>query len=55
MQRKDMWKPNDSTKKCSLNQSKNKCEEISAQPENGKNGGENLKLFLSMLFLLIIF
>ena len=49
------FKPNDSTKKCSLNQDKTKCEEISAQPENGKNGGENLKLFLSMLFLLIIF
>jgi hypothetical protein len=50
------FKPNDSTKKCSLNQDKNKCEEISEpEPENGKNGGENLKLFLSMLFLLIIF
>ena len=46
--------PNDSGKQCSLSGDKTKCEEI-PRSEDTKNGAENLKLFLSMLFLLFIF
>ena len=46
--------PNDSGMQCSLNQDKTKCEEIS-RSENTKNEAENLKIFLSMIFLLFIF
>lgn len=44
------FKPNDSGKTCALNQDKTQCEEVSE-----KNGAENLKIFLSMFLLLIIF
>ena len=46
--------PNDSGKQCSLSGDKTKCEEI-PRSEDTKNGAENLKLFLSMFFLLFIF
>ena len=45
--------PNDSGMQCSLNQDKTKCEEIS-RSEDTKNEAENLKIFLSMIFLLIL-
>lgn len=45
------FKPNDSGKQCALNQDKTQCEEVSEE----KNGAENLKIFLSMFLLLIIF
>lgn len=44
------FKPNDSGKTCALNQDKTQCEEVSE-----KNGAENLKIFLSIFLLLIIF
>lgn len=46
--------PNDSGKQCSLNQDKTKCEEIEKE-ESEENGAENLKMFLSIIYLLIIF
>ena len=46
--------PNDSGKQCSLSGDKTKCEEI-PRSEDTKNGAENLKMFLSMIFLLFIF
>ena len=43
--------PNDSTKKCALSRDKSICEEISEE----ESGAENLKIFLSIIFLLFIF
>ena len=47
------FKPNDSAKICALSQDNTKCEEIIS--EEKENGAGNLKIFLSMFFILIIF
>ena len=51
------FKLNDSSKICTLNQEQNKCEETkpTAKEESTKKGTENLKIFLSITSLLIIF
>jgi len=50
----ESFKPNDSSKQCSLNEDKTECEEIRKPSEANSNGAKSLRLLLSIISLLII-